>query len=597
MPKLEQNLAVMWDNSVHRFGKKECLRVKKDGDWKSLTYEQVDEFVKNLALGLIDMGFKQGDRIALLSENRPKWAFTDLAVQAVGGILAAIYSTNTPKEILHIVENSGARFLVVSNHFQLQKALAVKSLNKLVERIIIFDPIQDLTDTDDRVVSFHDVLNRGKGCRDAGILTRRMEKIQQEDVATLIYTSGATGLSKGAMLTHANLLSNIHEAHKLFGISHHDVCLSILPLSHSFERTAGHFAVFFCGASIAYAESMSTVAHDLLDVKPTVMVGVPRIFEKFHARIMNQVGKRKIWANNIFKWAVDTGKQVTKYRLKRKRVPAYLDIQYQAADRLVFRKIRENFGGRLRFAISGGAPLTKEIAEFFYAASLPIYEGYGLTEASPVISANCPAAARLGTVGRPIPGVEVRIAGDGEILVRGPNVMKGYYDNPMETEIALKDRWLHTGDIGRFDDSGFLSITDRKKDIIMTSGGKNIAPQFIEALLCMDTYISQAFVVGDRRPYLTAVIVPDFTEVKNWAKQKGLYFASNKELVADREVRDLIQNSVDKANGQLARFETVKKFIISDVDFNVENEMLTPTMKLRRRHVVKRFSHEIDQLY
>jgi long-chain acyl-CoA synthetase len=597
MRKLEQNLAVMWSNSVRRFKKKECLRVKKDGEWKSLTYAQVDEFVKNFALGLIDMGFKQGDRIALLSENRPKWAFTDLAVQAVGGVLAAIYSTNTPKEILHIIENSESRFLVVSNHFQLKKALAVKKLDELVEHIVIFDPIQDLTDVDKRVVSFHDVLNLGKGCRDAGILARRLEKIQPEDVATLIYTSGVTGKSKGAMITHSNLLSNIHEAHKLFGLSPDDICLSILPLSHSFERMAGHFAVFYCGASIAYAESISTVGHDLLDVRPTVMVGVPRLFEKFHARILQHLRKRKAWANNIFDWAMAVGKQATSYRLKRKRLPAYLDLQIQAADRLVLKKIRGNFGGRLRFAISGGAPLPQEIAEFFYAASVPIYEGYGLTEASPVISANCPAATRLGTVGRPIPGVEVCIAGDGEILVQGPNVMKGYYNNPVESDIVIKDGWLHTGDIGRFDDTGFLTITDRKKDIIMTSGGKNIAPQHIEALLRMDPYISQVFVVGDRRPYLTSVIVPDFTEVKNWIREKGMFFASNKDLVRDPSVRDLIQASVDKVNAQLARFETVKKFILSDTDFNVENEMLTPTMKLRRRHVIKRFSHEIDQLY
>jgi len=571
--------------------------VKKDGEWKSLTYAQVDEFVKNFALGLIDMGFKQGDRIALLSENRPKWAFTDLAVQAVGGVLAAIYSTNTSKEILHITENSESRFLVVSNHFQLKKALAVKSLDKLVEHIVIFDPIQDLTDVDKRVVSFHDVLNRGKGFRDAGILARRLEEIQPEDVATLIYTSGVTGKSKGAMLTHSNLLSNIHEAHKLFGLSPDDICLSILPLSHSFERMAGHFAVFYCGASIAYAESISTVGQDLLDVRPTVMVGVPRLFEKFHARILQHLRKRKTWANNIFDWGMAAGRQATGYRLKRKRLPAYLDLQIQAADRLVFKKIRENFGGRLRFAISGGAPLPQEIAEFFYAASVPIYEGYGLTEASPVISTNCPAATRLGTVGRPIPGVEVRIDVDGEILVRGPNVMKGYFNNPVESDIMIKDGWLHTGDIGRFDDTGFLSITDRKKDIIMTSGGKNIAPQHIEALLRMDPYISQVFVVGDRRPYLTSVIVPDYKEVKNWISEKGMYFASNKDLVKDPSVRDLIQHSVDRVNAQLARFETVKKFILSDTDFNVENEMLTPTMKLRRRHVVKRFSHEIDQLY
>ncbi|MBZ0271023.1 long-chain fatty acid--CoA ligase [bacterium] len=597
MTSQEKNLFVAWDNTARRHAHALCMRYRKDGDWTRLTYAEVDEQVRNFALGLLALGLAPGDAMALLSENRPCWAMTDLGVLCVGGVLAAIYPTSTAQQIGHIVEDSGAKILAVSNHFQLGKALSSPAARKALSHIIIFDPIPDLTDADDRVLSFDDVVNLGKAHGDPLELLRRGDTPVNDDLATLIYTSGTTGTPKGVMLTHANILSNVDAARRIFQLGPGDTSLSILPLSHSLERTAGHFAMLFSGAEIAYGEGVTDIAGDLVEVKPTLMIGVPRVFEKLRLAITEQFARRGRIAEGLFGRAMETGREAAWYRLQGMRPPAYLELQLSLADTLVYQPIRESFGGRLRFMISGGAPLSRDIAEFFFAAGLAIYEGYGLTETSPVVTANFPHQVRLGSVGKPIPGVEIRIADDGEVLVRGPNVMKGYHNLPDDTARAMNKGWFHTGDIGTIDEDGFLTITDRKKDIIVTSGGKNVAPQAIEAQLSHDRYIAQACVLGDRRPHLTAVIVPSFDEVRAWAARKGMEFETNADLARSKDVRELVEKAVDRVNKKLPPFERVRDFILADEEFTLENDRLTPTQKVRRRMVETEYAHRLDALY
>lgn len=594
--RLEQNLAVMWNNAVRRYGDKPCMRHKLDGDWQTYTYKDVDERVRAFALGLIQLGLAPGDSVALLSENRPEWAITDLAVQSAGGALSTIFATNTPKLIGYIVADSQSKILVVSNYFQLRKALESKDIQRTVRHIIIFDPIRDITDADERILSMTEVMNRGKGL-DSGELDRRTQAIGPDDLATIIYTSGTTGDPKGVMLTHGNLLSNVRVSQSLFHLRPTDVALSVLPLSHSFERTAGHFGALFSGGTVAYSEGMDHFNAELIAVRPTVLVGVPRIYEKIMARIQDAFGSKHWLVRQVFARAVAVGKDATAYRLRGRGLPAYLDLQHQALERAVFKGFKDQLGGRLRFMISGGAPLAVEIAEFFFAAGIPLYEGYGLTESSPVVSVNCPGSVKLGTVGRPIPGVEVQIGEQSEILVRGPNVMKGYHKLPMETAQVIRGGWLHTGDQGAFDSEGFLRVTGRIKDIIITSGGKNIAPQCLETLLELEEPIKQVCVVGDRRPYLSAVIVPDFAAVKRFARAQKIAFSREKDLLKHPAVEEWVRRSIEKVNGQVPSFENVQKFILSDSEFTQENGMLTATLKVRRKGVELRFGHEIDQLY
>ncbi len=594
---LEQNLAVMWSNSVWRFGDKPCHRFVRDGEWATHTYKDVDDRVRHFALGLISLGLAPLDRVALVCENRPEWGVADLATLAAGGVLVTVFPSSTNKQIGYIVDDSESRILIVSNYFQLRKCLESREVQRHAKTIVIIDPIADLIQGDSRVVTFDDVVNRGKGYDDPAELDRRVRDIRAEQTATIIYTSGTTGNPKGVMLTHGNLLSNVRVSQSLFHLRPTDVALSLLPLSHSLERTAGHFAMLLSGGTVAYSEGMDHFDAELRQVRPTVLVGVPRIYEK----MKNRIGKTfedQPWAiRQAFRHAQRIGRESTRFRLRGRRLPAYLDLQAQLAERLIFRRVKAGFGGRLRFVISGGAPLAVEIAEFFFALGMPLYEGYGLTEASPVVCANCPGAVKLGTVGRPIPGVEVRIEENGEILVRGPNVMKGYYKLPMETAQVVRGGWLYTGDIGELDAEGYLRITGRLKDIIITSGGKNVAPQCIETLLEMEPNIKQVCVVGDRRPFLTAVIVPDFAELRSWAKTQGLAFSRDRDLVRHAGVETLIQAAVDRVNAQLSPSEAVRKFIVADFEFALDNGMLTPTFKVRRKAVEVRFAHEIDQLY
>ncbi|MDP8257258.1 MAG: long-chain fatty acid--CoA ligase [Candidatus Alcyoniella australis] len=594
----EDNLAQIFMARAKRHARKPCLRFKEDGLWSHSTYADVGEQVQRVALGLIALGLERGDRVALLSENRPEWAISDLAVLSAGGVQACIYSTNTPEQVGYIIRDCGARICLVSNNNQLQKVLRVKNTLPSLEQIVIFDPIQDITDRDPLVISMAQLCDIGRDKGDPAQLKHRIDSITPDDTATLIYTSGTTGMPKGVMLSHYNIISNVEAVMKVMDIGSSDVALSCLPLSHSFERTASHFSVLYAGASVAYIEGLDALAANMEEINPTVMVAVPRIFEKMHARILDDVHGLGRTAASLFVWALGIGREKAERELAGMRVPAVLRAKHELARRLVFSRIAERYGNRLRYFVSGGAPLAPEIAEFFWAIGIKLYEGYGLTETSPIVSANCPDAIKLGTVGRPLPGVEVRIADDGEIQVRGPNVMLGYFGHPQcSTEIFDPAGWLATGDIGLLDDDGFLRITDRKKDIIITASGKNIAPQNIENLLLMEKSIEQVNIVGDARKYLTAVIVPDFTEIDRWSKEQHLRFTSREETVKHPAVISLIAEAVDRVNGNLVKFETIKKFVLSSSEFSQENNMLTPTQKVRRKEVNQHFRDEIEQMY
>lgn len=593
----DKNLAHMFFNRAEKYGERVCMLVKKDGEWTPLSWNYIGDTVRNLSLGLIALGLKPGEKVSLLSENRPKWAFTDLATLAAGGILVTIYATNTPAQVQYVVDNSDSRFVIVSNNNQLQKVLEVSDQLPNLEHIIIYDPITGITDKDPRVKSFLEISNLGRDYDNQNEFEERLQTAQMDDVATIIYTSGTTGDPKGVQLTHGNLYTNVESTGKVADIYESDITLSFLPLSHSLERMAGYYTILFHGATIAYAESIDALVQNIGEVHPTVMVSVPRIYEKMHARIVDQADQGGPLKKAIFEWAVDIGSKISSYKVRKKNPPGFLKLQYAVATKLVFGKLKHKLGGKLRFFVSGGAPLAQELAEFFHAADILILEGYGLTETSPVITCNTPDNYKFGTVGKPLPGVEVKIAEDGEILCKGPNVMTGYYKKEEDTAEALEGGWFHTGDIGEFDNEGYLRITDRKKDLIVTAGGKNIAPQNIENILKMEKYIEQVNVVGDRRKYLVAVIVPSFEDLKNYAKNNQISFDSMDDLVENEKIYSLIETAVKNVNNKLAKYETIKKFVVSDIEFSQENGMLTPTMKVKRKIVNQHFADKIDGLY
>jgi long-chain acyl-CoA synthetase len=580
---------------VRRYGEKTALLVKREGSYQKITFRQFGESVRNFSLGLSSLGVIRGDRVALLSENRPEWPISDLGILSEGAITVPIYQTNTPKQVAYILNDSEAKVAIVSTEEQLQKIQTVSEEVPTLEKIVMMDTVRE-----EGALSYQDVLQAGRELaeREPSLYEQHAQRSTTTDIATIIYTSGTTGEPKGVMLTHENILYNTQAADCVVPVTEEDVCLSFLPLSHVLERTVGQFFMIFHGVAIAYAESIETVAENMEEVGPTLVVSVPRLYEKMYARVLEKVHASPAIRQKIFFWGIETGKKLTPYRLQGKKGPALLRLQYALADRLVFHKIKERLGGRLRFFISGGAPLAPRIAEFFYAAGVTILEGYGLTETSPVITANRYNRIKFGTIGLPLEGIEVRIAEDGEILTRSPSVMKGYFRHEAATkEIIDEAGWLYTGDVGIMDEDGFLSITDRKKDIIITSGGKNVAPQSIENLLISDKYINQVMVYGDQRKYLTALVVPTFDALEEAMKSEGVRYASRKELVEDGRTHAFIMSRITEKMKDFARFEQLKEIVLLDHEFTQEAGELTPTLKVRRKMVVHNYFDRLDQLY
>jgi long-chain acyl-CoA synthetase len=572
-----------------------AARAKRGGAWVELTYREFADRVHELSLGLLELGINPGDRVAILSENRPEWAIADYACLTARCTDVPIYPTLPAKQVEHNLCDSGAVAIFVSSRTQLEKVNGLRYRVPLLRHVIGFDDDA----TGNGVLSLNQMCGLGRAAR-----SRRTSwksdalTVKPDDLATLIYTSGTTGEQKGVMLTHGNIASNVTTCCKLFDFYEQDECLSFLPLSHIFERMFGHYCMFHSGVVINYAESVDTVAADMERWRPTLMASVPRLYEKIYGRVLERVRSGSALKRRLFFWAKRVGETWVDRTLGKQPVSPILAINRWLADRLVFAKLRARTGGRIRFFISGGAPLSPDIAKFFHAAGLPILEGYGLTETSPVIAVNTFQHLRLGTVGLPIPGVEVKMAADGEIITRGPNVMVGYYRKPEATSDALDAQgWFHTGDIGLLDSDGFLKITDRKKDLIVTAGGKNIAPQPIERLVKTSRYVANAVMLGDRRRFPIMLVIPNLDALTSWCSEQGIRAGDVEALLAMPEVQNKMDREVRTTLRDLASFEVPKKLLLLPKDFTVESGELTPTLKVKRRVVEQRHRLAIEELY
>jgi long-chain acyl-CoA synthetase len=568
------------------------MRSREHG-WETISADRALNDVESLGLGLRHLCIGRGDRVAILSESRYEWAVADLAIVGIGAVTVPVYATLPPEQCRHILADSEARAVIVSNAEQLAKIRAIQHELPRLECIIPMEvvPLQGPLEK-----GWDLVTGRGALARDADPLLFRAEAdlIRPDDLATVIYTSGTTGRPKGAMLSHANITSNVESALQVVTLHPTDSILSFLPLSHIFERMAGLYTMLAAGVTIAYARSMETVAEDAQQVHPTIITGVPRFFEKVHGRVLENARSQPLLRRSIFYWALGEGLRRTRARFAGR---PYLGPLAPLADRLVGAKVRARIGGKLRLGISGGAPLHPMLLEFFFAMGIRVIEGYGLTETSPVIALNPPGREKPGSVGLPLPGVEVRIDEEGEILTRGPHVMLGYWHNKEATEQAMRNDWFRTGDVGHLDSDGYLYITDRLKDVLVTAGGKNVAPQPLENQLKGSRWIAEAVILGDGRPHVTALLVPDFARIESLARRKGWEFTTRQELLALPAIQGIFQRRVDRLNASLAPFEKIKRFALLDHDLTLEGGELTPTLKVRRRVICERHADLIESLY
>jgi len=571
-----------------------AYRHKVDGRWISLTHGDVAERVQAVSIGLRELGVKPGDRVSIISENRPEWAIADYACLCARAADVPIYPTLPAKQVEYILRDAGAVAVFCSTAMQLAKVLEIRKSLPSLRHVIVFDAAAGQTG----VWTLAEVESRGRAA--AGSYPRfRAEalSVQPQDLATLIYTSGTTGDPKGVMLTHDNLWSNVRDSLKVLRIASGDECLSMLPLSHVFERMVD-YTLFHVGVIISYAESFELVRQNLLEVRPTIVLSVPRFYEKVYAAVLEkavQGGRSKL---RIFNWAKRIGDDWATYRLAGLDVSTGLAVKHAIADRLVFKKLRARTGGRLKLFVSGGAPLSAEIAKFFFSAGLPVVEGYGLTETSPVLTINPLERIKVGTVGKAIPDVQLQIAPDGEILAKSPGIMLGYYNKPEATREAIDTAgWFHTGDIGELDAEGYLKITDRKKDLIVTAGGKNIAPQPIENMVKTNKFVGNAVMLGDKRKFPIMLVVPNFDQLERWARERHLTFGSRRELIALPDAQSKVEREVMGELRDLAKFEMPKRVVLLEHDFTIDSGELTPTLKVKRRAVERGYKDLVDRVY
>jgi long-chain acyl-CoA synthetase len=555
--------------------------------WVPISSAEIYRSVVGVARALESWGIGRSDRVAILSENRPEWTITDFAALALGAVTVPIYSTQTAEQTSFILNDSGARVIAVSTKSQLEKVLTLQQRTP-VQRIIVMDAVETA-----HAVPMAALMQQGPVDFDPDF-DARLRTVGPDDLATIIYTSGTTGAPKGVMLTHGNMASNISSSMEGFGFgTKEELSLSFLPLSHVTSRHVD-FALLYRGVVLAYCPDIAHLARALAEVRPNIFIAVPRVYEKIRQQvILKTVGFPK---SAIYRWALSVG------RAHRDKIlagipPAAISLKMIIADRLVFSKVRAGVGGEAEEFISGGAPLGRELAEWYADIGIPIHEGYGLTETSPVIAVNTPSVHKLGTVGKPLPNVEVRIADDGEVLVRGPSIFKGYWNRPEETREAFVDGWFKTGDIGQIDSEGYLSITDRKKDLIKTSGGKFIAPQPIENSLKLNPFIGTAVVIGDRRKFPAVLIAPHFPVLEDWARANHVDFASREILVANAKVQALYEGIVEETNQNLARFEKMKRVLVVAEEFSAADGTMTHTFKVRRRGIEERYRSLIDEMY
>jgi long-chain acyl-CoA synthetase len=566
-----------------------------DSTWESIASAELLRRVAGLSMALVELGVKPGDRVGLFAANRPEWHTTDFAISGSGGVTVPIYFNESPDRLTYILKHSGARAIIVCGPEQLRKLTECRAQLPELEHVIVADADAD----GDVPADFlrYETLIASAGGAEIAAYRLRAAQVLPGQLCTIIYTSGTTGEPKGVMLTHNNLSSNVTDSCATFDFQPAtDVALSFLPLAHVYGRMLDYIYIF-SGVTVAYVEAPDLVPQALLEMRPSVIAAVPRFFEKIYARLMEQGSKATGVKRKLFDWAIDVARRAAPWRAAAKSASPALRLQWAIADKIIYKKIRAGTGGKLRMVFSGGAPLSKDLAEFFWSIGIPIYQGYGLTETSPILTSNYPAN-RVGSSGKPIPNVLIRIADDGEILAKGPCVMQGYYKNTDATREAIfADSWFHTGDIGYLDSDNYLFITDRKKDLIKTAGGKFVAPQPIENALKTSPYILNAMIVGDQRRFVVALIVPNATTVSAKMAEQGIRFASHKEMAEHSAVRSLIESEVKRLTAHLAQWETIKRFALLPEDFTFDNGSLTFTLKLKRRVVEQQYREAIDKLY
>lgn len=583
---------------AEKFGERPALSFKKGRKYLTLNYQQLYQRALMTARGLTKAGVKAGDRIAIFSENRAGWAIADLGIQCALAVNVPIYATNTGAQAAYVISHCEARIVFVSNRLQYEKLLGVREQIPQVELIVSFERF--FGDSRLPVYTLYQLseISHPITVEEKKQIEEQFASSTPEDLLTIIYTSGTTGKPKGVMLSQSNMLMNAwYGLQRLGGPEQSATYLSFLPLSHVLERTAGYYTALMTGSHIAYAENVNTVVENMLEIKPTAIVSVPRLFEKIYSRIYENVHLMSPPKRKMFHTAVEVGREYIYRKYVQQQPTGLLGIKYRIFDRLIFRKIRNKFGDSLRFFISGGAPLDKTINEFMWIIGIPVFEGYGLTETSPAVTLNSLQQIRFGSVGQPLKETEMKLAEDGELLLKGPQLMQGYYRNPKASAEAFVDGWFKTGDIARIDEEGYLYIVDRKKEIIVTAGGKNIAPQPLENELKLDKYISQAFVYGDQKPYLVALLTPNLERLIELGHQENLDYLAIEELVANQRVQQLFAERIAHLNKQLPPYETIKKFVLLSREFSVEGGELTPTLKLKRKVIYQLYKEKIEQLY
>jgi long-chain acyl-CoA synthetase len=596
LPEEPRTLGDLFKYASEKFDLIDALNYKSGGEWKRISSRSVIERAGNIALGLYSLGLRRGERAAIICANSPEWTLADAGCQFTGILDVPIYTTLAPASIKYIINDSQTRVFFIENLAMYERIADEIAECSSIEKFVFFDAAGVELSNAISLVELED-LGAQLRASQPDLLDSLSSDIDAGDVATLIYTSGTTGEPKGVMLSHNNIVSNVIDTCEKYSFSDHDVPLSVLPLSHIFERSA-MYLYFFNGMSVHYAESIDKVPDNLREVKPTIFIGVPRIFEKVYAKAKLKAAQTGGLKEKIFDWAIEVAKAVALKNQKGESIPLGVKLKHALADRLVFSKLREFFGGRLRYCITGGAALPDEIFLIFTGAGISIMQGYGLTETSPVITSSNPIDMKLGTVGKPIRNTKIRIASDGEIEASGPGVMLGYYNKEQATrDTFTEDGWFRTGDIGEIDSEGFLKITDRKKELFKTSGGKYIAPSPIEQMIRSSRFVNQVVLIGNERKFASALIVPNFEMLDSYAKHKGLKQMSPAEYCTDPKILDLFERQVAAATKGLAKYETVKKVALLESELSVDGGELTPTMKMKRRVIDTKYKDVIDRIY
>jgi len=591
-------MARIFQDQVAKYGDRACVGYKKDGSYQDISWNEMDEMVRAIGSFLISRGIESGQNVALFSQNRWEWWVVDLAILSIGAANVPIYATNSSEEAHYVLEHSESRVCFVGTQEHMEKVVKVRDRLPELGAIVVLD---EGTDKPEGVISFAEALEEGRKQDHREEFERRLKAIRPQDVASIIYTSGTTGPPKGVMLSHSNFVSNVHQILDDFSylLGDDDVFLSFLPLSHSLERTAGYYLALGIGATVYFAEDFSKIQENMVEVRPTLIVSVPRLYEKIHAGILSKVGDASPVKRGLFGWAIGVARDNLAYVCEGRKRAGWFKCKHDLADKLIFSKLKAALGmDRLKFAVSGGGPLSVSDAEFFLGMGVTVLEGFGLTETTPVTNVNRPGMIKPGTVGPPVKDTEIKIADDGEILIRGPQVMLGYYKNEEATrEVLTEDGFFCTGDIGRVDEDQCLMITGRKKEIIVTAGGKNIAPQNLENALKGSRFVEQVTVIGDRRKYLAALIVPNFEELTKWADKVGVTYGSHEELVKDEKVQHLFEKVIDKYMRPFARAEQIRRFCLLADEWTQQTGELTPTLKCKRRVIEDKYCDEIECMY